>query len=564
MKFWLMGVSAVALLGGALAMGVAAESGDKLAPGLSVAGVDVGGLTRTQALALLDERAAAAPQVTITADGKTWTLGADQLGWSADARASVTAAERATAARNLGEKLQGMIGQAQPQDFPVTATVDAAAAKAALSTLTASLNTQPKNATVAFDNKTLKYVVATSDAPGRRYDAAAAATAYAATPKSTTIQIPVKEWKAQHTAADLQGYVTQGNALLRPFGVTLDGTAHKGVLTPLQVANLYWVRPEGVVPDEPAMKRAFALLTNYIDQPVQNARFTSADGKLVKVKEKAGRVAQQSAYQAFRDAVLDPAKSSMVFASKKVVPALTVAGLPDASKLTLIHTGVSTYYHSSLERRTNVANAAAKINGAVVPVGGGFSFLDSLGSITEGNGFVGGLIISGGRTVDGLGGGVCQVSTTVFRALYGAGLPVLERNQHSYRVGYYEPQVGFEAAVYDPGVDLKLKNDTGGPLLITTVNDDASSRLEVQVWGVKQTRTVAVSPAVILNRTAHPPAKYVTNAALRPGTTKQVDWAQDGYNLYITRTIRDAGVVKTDKTSTVYKPWQAVYEVGPS
>lgn len=562
-KFWLLGVSATVLLGGALAMGVAAESNDKLAPGLSVAGADVGGLTRAQALAALGERAAA-PQVTVTAGDKTWVLGADQLGWHANAETGVAAAERVTAARTLGERLQGMIGQAQTQDFPLIAVVDAAAAKAALSTLTASLNTQPRNATVAFNKTTLKYAVATTDAPGRQYDAAAAASAYAAAPRSTTIQIPVKEWKAQHTAADLQGYVNQGNALMRAFGVTLDGTARKGVLTPLQVANLYWVRPEGVVADEAAMNRAFALLTEYIDQPAQNARFASQGGKLVRVAEQAGRITQKSAYEAFRDAVLDPAKSSMVLASKKAVPTMTVAALPDASKLSLIHTGVSTYDNSSVERRTNVANAAAKISGAVVPAGGDFSFLESLGSITEGNGFVGGLIISGGRTVDGLGGGVCQVSTTVFRALYGAGLPVLERNQHSYRVGYYEPQVGFEAAVYDPGVDLKFKNDTGGPLLIMAVNDAAGSRLEVQVWGVKQTRTVAVSPAVILSRTAYPPARYVTNPVMRSGTTRQVDWAQDGYNLYITRTIKDAAGVRTDKTSTVYKPWQAVYEVGPS
>ncbi|QFP77236.1 VanW family protein [Deinococcus sp. AJ005] len=563
MKFWLVGIPMVALLGGALAMGVAASSDEKLAPGLSVAGVDVGGLTPQQAIAALGERAAAAPQVTVAAGPQTWTLGADQLGWHADAATSVAAAEKVSAARTLVERVKGMVGQEQPQNFPLIAAVDPAVAKAALSSLTANLNVQPKNAAVAFNKTTLKYAVTAKDAPGRQYDAATAASTYAATPTATSIQIPVKEWEAQYTAEALQNYADQGNALMRPFGVTLDGTTRKGVLTPLQVANLYWVRPQGIVADEPAMKRAFALLTGVIDQPAQNARFAFKGSALVKVPEQAGRVTQTSAYAAFQTGVLDPSKSSVVLASKKVRPVLTAAQLPDASKLTLIHTGVSTYYHSSPERRTNVANAAAKINGAVVPAGGTFSFLANLGGITEGNGFVGGLIIADGRTVDGLGGGVCQVSTTVFRAMYGAGLPVEERNQHSYRVGYYEPQVGFEAAVYDPGLDLKFGNDTGGPLLIKTINNDAASRLEVQVWGIKQARTVTVSPAVILSRTAHPAPKYVVNPNLRPGTSKQVDWAADGYNLYITRTIKDASGVRTDKTSTVYKPWQAVYEVGP-
>ncbi|WP_029477834.1 VanW family protein [Deinococcus frigens] len=564
MKFWLMGVSAVALLGGALAMGVAANADDRLAPGLSVAGVDVGGLTRAQALAAIGERTAATPQVTVRAGNQSWTLGADQLGWYADAETSVAAAARATAARTFLERVKGVIGQQQQQSFALVAAVDPAAAEAALATLTARLNTQPRNATVAFNKQTLKYAVTARDALGREYNAAAAASTYVAAPTATSIQIPVRELKARYTADVLQKYVDQGNALMRPFGATLAGTARKGLLTPLQVANLYWVRPQGIVADEAAIKRAFVLLTEFIDQPAQNARFAFKGDTPVKVREQAGRVTQNAAYTAFRATVLDSSTSSMTFLSKSVAPTLSAAQLPDASKLTLIHTGVSSYFHSSPERRTNVANAAAKINGAVVLADGTFSFLENLGGITAGNGFVGGLIISGGRTVGGLGGGVCQVSTTTFRALYGAGLPVLERNQHSYRVGYYEPQVGYEAAVYDPGLDLKFGNDTGGPLLIKTINNDAKSTLEVQLWGIPQGRTVTVGPAVILGRTAHPAPKYVVNPKMRPGTTRQVDWAADGYDLYITRTIEDASGVRSDKTSTTYKPWQAVYEVGPS
>jgi vancomycin resistance protein YoaR len=124
--------------------------------------------------------------------------------------------------------------------------------------------------------------------------------------------------------------------------------------------------------------------------------------------------------------------------------------------------------------------------------------------------------------------------------------------------------VGFEAAVYDPGVDLKMKNDTGGPIMLRTVNNRAQRRLEIQVWGLPQSRKVSVSGATILSRTPHPRALYLTTPRLRPGQTRQVDWAADGYNLFITRTIRDASGVRTDRVSTKYKPWQAVFEVGGS
>lgn len=563
MKVWVIGVSAAALLGGALAMGVATQSNGTLAAGLRIAGVDVGGMTSEQALEALGTRAATAPQVTVTAGGQSWTVGADTLGWRADAQTSIAAAERATQERGVVQRVQAALGQAPAQDFPLIAGVDAAQAKAGLSALTTSLNTQPKNATVVFDKTTKKYTV-TADTPGRKANVSAAVTAFVADPALTSLSVPVSQWKAKYTAEQLQAYVSAGNALIRPLTVQLQGTTRKAGLTGLQVANLYWVRETGIVLDDATINSAFKRLTGLVDQPAQNARYALQGSKLVRVKEQAGKVADPKlALAAFRKAITDAAVKNVVLPGKVSLPTLTLAQLPDAAKLELITTGRSTYYHSSAARRTNVANAAAKINGTVVAAGEDFSFLNSLGGISASNGFVGGLIISGGRTVDGLGGGVCQVSTTTFRALYQAGLPVVERNQHSYRVGYYEPQVGFEAAVYDPGLDLKMKNDTGGPLLIKTINHNDQSMLEVQVWGIKPARTVTINPAVITARTPHPAAKYVTNPNLRPGAVQQVDWAADGFSLYITRTIKDAAGVRKDKVSTVYKPWQAVFEMGP-
>lgn len=564
MKAWIGGTLGIALLGGALAVGAAAQPGSTLAPGLRVGGVEVGGLTRESALAALADVAPTPLQVTVKAGADSWNVSAAQLGWHVDPAASLKPAEQATAERGLIDRLQALLGQAKVQDFPLVTTVDASQATATLTTLARGLERQPRNASVIFAAATKRYAVK-PDTAGQRPNVAAAVKSYVAAPASTTVTIPLNVWAADRTAAQVQPLVDQGNALVRPFKVQLAGTTRTGILSELQVANLYWVRPDaGIEPDEVAMKAAFGQLTGYIDLPAQDARYALKGTQLVKVKEKAGIVTDRpAAYAAFRTAVLDRTKALLVLPSKASVPALTLAQLPDPGKLELITVGRSTYYHSSAARRTNVANAAAKINGAVVAPGEVFSFLNTLGGISASNGFVSGLIISGGRTVDGLGGGVCQVSTTTFRALYQAGLPVVERNQHSYRVGYYEPQVGYEAAVYDPGVDLKFKNDTGAPLLIKTVNDNAKSTLKVEVWGVKPARSVAVSPAVILARTPHPPAQYIVNPKLRPGAVKQVDWAQDGYNLYITRTIKDAAGVRKDVTKTIYKPWRAVYEVGP-
>jgi len=563
MKVWVSGLTAAVLLGGALALGVATQDDGRLAPGLRVGGVSVGGLTRAQAQAALQDLSATPRQVTVQAQGRTWTLSADRLGWRVDPASSVAAAVQAGRDRGVLERVQALVGQAPVQNLSPVERVDAAEALSTLGALTGELQTPPREASVTFD-RTLKRYAVLPATPGRRVGTAAAVNVYAANPSLTTLKVPVTEWKANRDVAALRAQVERGNRLMREFTVGLEGQDRAVALTPLQVADLYWVRDTGIVPDEKTLKATFDRLVTSMDQPAQNARFSERTGKRVRVPEQPGFVTdRKAAFALFRQTVLDPQTQTVTFPGKVSRPTLTVAALPNPDRLHLITTGVSTYYHSSPERRVNIANAAAKVSGMVVAPGEDFSFLQALGGITPENGFVGGLIISGGRTVDGLGGGVCQVSTTVFRALYQAGLPVVERNPHSYRVGYYEPQVGFEAAVYDPGLDLKMKNDTGGPLYIRTVNDDAASRLEVQVWGVKMNRKVTVNPAVILSRVAHPRAQYVVNPRLSPGAVKQVDWAQDGFDLYISRTIRDGQGVRTDRVETVYKPWRAVYEVGP-
>ena len=564
-KYAIGGLITAILLGGALAMGVATQDTGALAPGVSIGGVDVGGLTPEVAVKRLQDTAGKARPVTVKAADKTWTVTSTDLGWQIDPDRSLAPAQAYTQERTLLERLQGALGRADVREYPLVTSVNTGKTTATLSKLTASLSTQPKGGTLGFDNKALKYVVLTPDTPGRKADVASAVKTFQADPTVTSLVMPLITWKSPQSTENLQKLADQGNQLMRRMTFRVEGTRRSGVLSPLQVADLYWVKPEGIVLDPATIDRAFKFVAGYINEPARNARYAWQGGKYVRVPEKAGHeVDDAAALEVFKKALVDPNVKDVVFPARVAQPKLTAAQLPDPNKLQLIAVGRSTYYHSSPERRTNVANAAQKIDGTVVPAGEVFSFLNSLGGITADNGFVGGLIISGGRTVDGLGGGVCQVSTTTFRALYQAGLPVVERNQHSYRVGYYEPQVGFEAAVYDPGVDLKLKNDTGGTVMIKTQNYNKSSTLVVEVWGtVKPQRSVTVSPAVILSSRAHPPAKYVFNPKLPAGRIEQVDWAQNGYNLYITRAIKDASGVKYDRTSTNYKPWQAVYEYGP-
>ncbi len=228
--------------------------------------------------------------------------------------------------------------------------------------------------------------------------------------------------------------------------------------------------------------------------------------------------------------------------------------------------GTSLFHHSADERIFNVALAASKLNGVIIKPGQIFSFDKAIGDISALSGYKQAYVIQNGKTVLGDGGGVCQVSTTLFRAALNAGLPIVERHQHAYRVGYYEEDSGpgIDAAIYYPTVDLKFKNDTGHALLIQTNIDFTEQRLTFTLFGTKDPdRDVSIATPVVLSQSPAPTPSYQDDPTLPAGQIKQVDFAADGANVYFTRTVTENGKTTIyDKFTSNYKPWQAIYMRG--
>jgi len=229
----------------------------------------------------------------------------------------------------------------------------------------------------------------------------------------------------------------------------------------------------------------------------------------------------------------------------------------------MMGTGTSTFKGSSEERAINIRVAADLLNGAVVPPGGTFSFLEAMGGIDEAHGFVEGYVIAAERTQRGVGGGVCQVSTTAFRAAFWSGVEITERNQHSYRVGWYEASgepVGFDAAVFDPGVDLKFFNNSPGYVLIQAgVGNEV---LTVNFYGTKLPGEVKLEGPAISNRTPPPSDVYQVDERLPAGTKKQVETARAGLDTVITRRIIVPGQPdKVDQFRSAYRAWPNWYIV---
>lgn len=224
-------------------------------------------------------------------------------------------------------------------------------------------------------------------------------------------------------------------------------------------------------------------------------------------------------------------------------------------------TGETNYYGSSAARVKNIHVGASRFQDRLVE-GGVVSFNEMVGPISLRTGFVTGLVIAGERTADGVGGGICQVSTTVFRALYGAGLPIRQRQNHSYQVHYYDPQ-GLDATIYQPSLDLKFANDTGGALWFQTDWDDKESRLTVSVFGKTRDFTVQIGTPKTLSSTPAPADRLIPDASVPAGQRRQVDWAAPGAVIEVQRSfLRGGKVFKQDTLKSTYRPWPNIFLVG--
>jgi len=231
----------------------------------------------------------------------------------------------------------------------------------------------------------------------------------------------------------------------------------------------------------------------------------------------------------------------------------------------LIGVGHSLFYHSIPGRIHNVNLAASRINGVLIAPNEIFSFDKALGDVSAFTGYQQAYVIQNGKTVLGDGGGVCQVSTTFFRAVLDAGLPVIERHAHAYRVGYYEEDSppGIDATVFVPTVDFKFKNDTGNYILVQSAVDLDNLSLDFYFYGTKDGRTVSMTTPVVSNQSPPPPTLYQDDPTLPKGVTKQTDFAAWGADVYFTRSVtKDGKIIIFDKFFSNYRPWQATYLVG--
>jgi vancomycin resistance protein YoaR len=311
-------------------------------------------------------------------------------------------------------------------------------------------------------------------------------------------------------------------------------------------------------------------LSDQLDIPAENALFRFSGGKVIVFKpSKDGRqliVAETN--KRIQDAFLTSTKTSnqqvMIALPIEIVhPLITTDNSNSFGIKELIGTGYSEFAGSISGRIHNVALAASRLNGILIKPGTIFSFNVAIGDISAATGYQSAYIIKEGKTVLGDGGGVCQVSSTLFRAALNAGLPIVERHAHAYRVHYYEEggfKPGLDATVFSPTVDLKIQNNTSNYILIQTKTDTAKLTLTFDLYGSKDGRIAQISNHKVWGQSAPPPPLYQDDPTLPKGVVNQVDWEAWGANAsFDYKVTRGMEILENTTFISNFRSWQAVY-----
>lgn len=383
----------------------------------------------------------------------------------------------------------------------------------------------------------------------------------------STHQIPLLHEDLRLTDEQLVSFQTRADALIK---TKLSATIGDQNVTYTGEGLLSFLAPAGGIDEVKVAQEVTRLSALYNSEP-QNPVFKFVNGRVEEfLPSKPGVTLKESeAKQQFAVALAQLEKTgedqSVALAITEKQADTQTADVNNLGITELIGVGTSSYRGSISARIYNISLGSSKFDGVLLAPGETFSFNQVVGDVSAYTGYKQSYIIQNGATVLGDGGGLCQVSTTLFRAVLNAGLPIVERRGHSYRVGYYEQDSGpgIDATVYYPTTDFKFKNDTPGHILIQTYADPKAATLRFELYGTSDGRVATVGKPVISSTTPPPEDLYIDDPTKPIGSIEQIDWKAWGAKVSFKYSVVRDGETIYDKTFyTNYQPWQAKFLTG--
>ncbi|MGQ9599240.1 MAG: VanW family protein [Anaerolineae bacterium] len=550
---------------------------DRVLPGVYVWDVDVGGLTREEAMARLqsDFRYPSDRYPTLFYGEQTWLVRPEELGTRLDLGATVDAAlaigHKGGLLTRLGEQVEVLLESTLI--LPVF-SFNPGVGKIYLSQIARQVNHPLRNASLVLGNDLSVQVVASQ--VGREVDEEATRQDLLQRISEMgggRVALIVRE--SEPLLTDLQDAQAQVQQILSGPVILTAPDLNPWTIEPATLASWLILRPiinsEGQaslsVRLDPGLTRRFVQgIVDQVARPPTNARFRfdDASGSLVLMAESVpGQTLDITATVSLIEQAAMSEQRTVPLPLISIRPSIASEDGPRLGIVELLGEGKTQFAGSSASRIQNIVVGAAQFDGLLIPPGETFSFNHYLGEVTAEKGYEESIIIWGNTTRSDVGGGLCQVSSTAFRAAFWAGLPIIERWPHTFRVSYYEPPKGMDATIYSPDVDLKWVNDTGSYILIHTAVDLENKTLTFRYYGTNPGRTVEMDGPYESNPVPHGLPIYREDPTLPKGQVKQIEWPKDGLDVTVYRIIKVNGVeVRRESFFSRYHPWQAVYLVG--
>jgi vancomycin resistance protein YoaR len=561
-RFWnRLAILGIFAAGVAVVLGlVFAGSSDKLANGTRIAGVDVGGLSAQDAERLLKTRSDRLTNVPVTFvfGAHRFPLTPRALGIQVDWHQAVKNAERQGGGFGIVRGYRRLELEVFPEDLAPPVRAYEAGLSYEVGVLARAVDTPHKEARLV--RRGLHITIASGstgqvlDRPAARELIVRSLASFARAP----VGLPVRVDSPSVTVASLTAaQQTASRIISAPVTLVVGPTRLR--VPRWRLAKLLDLQSLRLT--APAARDYFARLEQTVDRSPKDAAFAvdaggrirvvpAAPGVRLNVPKSAARVLAAASGTGDRTAELAVA----VQQPKRSTAAAEAMGIVGT---------VGTYetiYGGDPNRIHNVQLVAHLVDGKLIAPGATFSFNGATGERTAEKGFLEAPVIINGELQTGLGGGICQVSTTVFNAAYEAGLPITARTNHALYISHYP--LGRDATVNYPDIDLKFVNDTGHWLLLRTFV--GSSSLTVTLYGTPQHRRVE-SVAAPLTVVAPPPVQKTVDATLAPGTIAVDDYGVPAQRTSVERKVyAPSGKLLSDATwYSSYRAEPKIIRIGP-
>ncbi|MHC1740213.1 MAG: VanW family protein [Anaerolineaceae bacterium] len=563
---------------------------NRVLPGVSLNGISLAGLTESEAMQAIASTYSF-PQnghILIQAGDNSWMVSPAQLGVYLDSENSARQA-LAVGRKNPFDLFEtSLFGYSSSPSF----IFDQRVALQYLTNLASLVNQPVKEASLSIQNA---QVSINQGQPGRVVDVAASLQALSqqiSKMQDGIVELSVTEVKPKVLDVSQQGQLVQ-NILSQPLVLNLSSeqnspAAGPWTIAPADLAGLLAFKEIQqdqntsitVEVNKPLMIAYLRSIEGQITLEPQNARFIfNDDTHLLEIYNDhhavVGRTLDlENSVANINDSLLRGDHSATLqlnITQPQVTDSMTGAELG----ITQLVQEYTSYFHgSSSERIQNIQTAAESFKGLLIAPGQEVSMSDILGNISLDNGYAEAPIILGDQTILGVGGGVCQVSTTLFRTAFLAGYPILERHPHAYRVGYYDQingagqhdlkYAGLDATVFVPLVDFKFTNDSPYWLLMETYVNVSNTSLTWKFYSTSDGRSVDWYSTGLTDIIDPPADMYIENPDLPSGKVKQTDYAVQGATVIVNRTVTRGGqAIITDRFVTKYEAWPNIFSYGP-